>query len=100
MTRPPTSDPTQLHAGAAKVDITPTAPQWLDGYGNRTGPSEGVYLPIGARALYLAAGGGEGMVVSAEVLGYDRPQAARIRAAIGAATGMDPRHVVLTGTTC
>lgn len=87
-----------LRAGAAIIDITPGTPQWLDGYGNRTSPSEGVYLPIQARALYLAAGDGEALLLSAEVLAYSHEQAARIRRAIGAATGVRPGDVILTAT--
>jgi hypothetical protein len=87
-----------LLAGATTVDITPTTPQWLDGYGNRVAPSEGVYLPIHARALYLAAGGGEALLVTAEILAYDRPQAARVRAAIAAAAGIDAAAVILAAT--
>src|SRR5262245_7041480 len=87
-----------LQAGAARVSITPDTPQWLDGYGYRTAPSEGVYQPIYARALYVAAGGREAVVVSAEVLGFDRRQAQRIREAIGAATGLPGKAIVLAAT--
>jgi hypothetical protein len=87
-----------FQAGAARLEITPGWPQWLDGYGNRTAPSEGVYQPIYARALYLAARGGEALVLSAEVLAFDRPQAERLRQAIARATGLAPELIVLTAT--
>jgi neutral ceramidase len=96
-----TSTPTgasPLRAGSARVNITPASPQYLDGYGNRTSASEGVYLPIYARALYLAAGTGEALVISAEVLAYDRPQARRLRTAVSEATGLSPDTVILLAT--
>jgi len=40
--------------GAASVDITPRSPIWLAGYAARRHPSEGVLLPIHAKALALA----------------------------------------------
>ena len=66
-----------LLAGSGRVDITPTTPQFLDGYANRTERSEGAYQPIFARALYVAGGGGEAVLVSAEVLAFDTAQVAR-----------------------
>ena len=78
----------RLTAGAARVDITPSTPQWLDGYGNRTAPSDGVYLPIHVRALYLADGqGAEALIISAEVLTIERVH--WIRDLVETATGED-----------
>ena len=47
---------TVLKAGLAKVDISPTKPVTLGGYGLRIGPSEGVYAPIYTRALVFDDG--------------------------------------------
>lgn len=40
-------------AGAASVDITPTHPVRLSGYGSRTAEHEGVQMPLHAKALAL-----------------------------------------------
>lgn len=87
-----------LIAGAARHDITPDGPIWLDGYGNRTAPSEGVYLPIAARALFLAQAEEMALLLSAEVLGYDLAQARRIKRAISRATGVPERAIALAAT--
>ena len=47
----PEAEPCQ--AGAARVDISPSVPIRLSGYGARTQPSEGVEDPIHARALAM-----------------------------------------------
>jgi putative membrane-bound dehydrogenase-like protein len=49
--------------GAAKIDITPSYPIRLTGYGNRTRESEGVEEPIWAKAIAIGADEGEGPVV-------------------------------------
>jgi len=58
----------EWRCGAVEVDITPRSPIWLAGYAARTRPSEGVLLPIHAKAVALAWGDGEPFViVSAEL---------------------------------
>src|SRR5436305_10839285 len=87
-----------LLAGAARVDITPATPQFLDGYANRTERSAGAYQPIFARALYVAGGGGEAVLVSAEVLAFDAAQVAQLRRAIGRLSGVPERGIILLAT--
>ena len=43
-------------AGAAAVDITPATSLWMAGYAARKGPSQGVALPLHAKALALRCG--------------------------------------------
>src|SRR4051794_6411043 len=60
-------------AGAASTDITPAGPVWLAGYASRKSPSEGVTLPIHAKALALRdADGGAVVLVTADLVGFDR----------------------------
>src|SRR5262245_5203386 len=60
-------------AGLAAVDITPTEPIWLAGYGARTKPSEGVIAPIFAKALVLEDPRGSRLVViTSDILGFTR----------------------------
>ena len=42
-----------IHVGVARVDITPAQPIRLNGYGNRTKPSDGVAQNLWARALAI-----------------------------------------------
>ncbi len=53
----------EWQAGVAKVDITPDFPVRLSGYGSRTGPHEGVSMPIHAKALALRWEGDEPLVM-------------------------------------
>ncbi len=46
-------DESLVFAGAAKVDVTPTEPVVLAGYGGREAPFEGIDQPLWARALVL-----------------------------------------------
>ncbi len=90
--------PVPLRVGAARISITPASPQWLDGYGSRTGPSEGVYLELHARGLALQSGDVRIILVAAEVLGFDRTRTPALKARIAAATGVPDHHVVLMAT--
>jgi len=61
-------------AGAAAVDITPDGPVWQAGFAKRAGPSQGVALPIHAKALALADGGGARVViVTLDLVGIPLP---------------------------
>ena len=47
------------NAGAASVDITPEQSLWMAGFARRTRPSQGVALPLHAKALALRHGRGQ-----------------------------------------
>lgn len=87
-----------LLAGSAALDITPSASQWLDGFGNRTAPSEGAYLPIQARALAFEKGSDRALILSAEVLGFDRARTAALKDRIARRSGLDSPSIILTAT--
>jgi hypothetical protein len=66
-------------AGSAKVDITPKGPIWMAGYAARTKPSEGVLLPLHAKALALDDGRkGRVVFVSADIIGFPKSVAEEI----------------------
>ena len=66
-------------AGAAKVDITPQGPIWMAGYAARTKPSEGVILPLHAKALAIDDGRkGRVVFVTTDVIGLPRTVAEEI----------------------
>jgi Neutral/alkaline non-lysosomal ceramidase, N-terminal len=78
----------QWQAGVARVDITPTQPIWLAGYGARTRPSEGVRQHIFVKALALKDDqGAVTVLVSSDLLGFPRevsdPIAARVEKQFG-----------------
>ncbi|NKB66335.1 MAG: hypothetical protein GKR89_04690 [Candidatus Latescibacteria bacterium] len=87
-----------LAIGIAQTDITPTASVWLTGYGNRDHKSEGVYQGLRAGAVYLHHDNEEILLLTADHIGYDSTYAALAKAAIGVATGLSPRQIVLTAT--
>lgn len=62
----------QWKAGVARVDITPTEPVWLAGFGSRTKPSEGVRQKIWVKALALEdATGARSVLVTSDLLGFN-----------------------------
>jgi len=66
-------------AGVAQVDITPNEPIWMSGYAARKKPSEGVILPLHAKALALDDGrGGRVVFVTTDIIGYPRNVAEEI----------------------
>lgn len=59
-----------VHAGVARVDITPHGPIWMSGYASRNHPSEGVRQPLWARALAIEAPtGGRVVIVTTDLVG-------------------------------
>jgi len=62
-------EPVHWMGGAARIDITPDQPVWMAGYASRNAPSEGVLVPLAARAIALRDTRGHRLViVSLEVL--------------------------------
>jgi hypothetical protein len=81
-------------AGAASVDITPDGPVWLAGYAARKSPSEGVTIPIHAKALALKdAEGHTAVFVTVDLSGVDRALTTSLTDRIKQAHGL-PRESV------
>ncbi len=87
-----------MKVGVARGDITPGESVWLTGYGHRDHKSEGVYHPLRAGAVYLKGQIDAGLIITADLIGFDLPTAARIKLRIGEVTGLLPRQIVLTAT--
>lgn len=67
-------------AGVAKINITPSEPQWLAGYASRTSPSTGKLTDIWAKALYLEdAKGKNAVLVTSDLLGLPKAISDNIR---------------------
>src|SRR5664279_1024704 len=63
----------EMKAGVAKLEITPTTPLWMSGYAARTHPSDGVLVPLWAKALALESSKGRRIVmVTIDVVGIPR----------------------------
>jgi len=83
--------------GVAKVDITPTRPVILAGYGGRQGGHEGVDAPIWARAM--AIGDDEPMVVVAvDNCGVPAPVVEKVASRVAADTNVPRPHIVVCAT--
>lgn len=91
----------ELNVGAAKVDITPVASCWMEGYASRKehGPmSTGVYDRLHARALVAEGEGGKVAVVSCDLCVLDPDTINDVRRLVGDPLGMPPEHVMVFTT--
>src|SRR5687768_13316481 len=84
----------QLLAAAGKVDITPSRPVYIAGYGSNR-KSEGANDQLWARCLVLKNGGQTVALVSCDLLGLTRLHIEKIRAGIARV----PRERILIGCT-
>jgi hypothetical protein len=91
----PSANAGELRAGAARVDITPSQPVLMAGYGARTEPSAGVHDPISARALVFEQDGARLALVSIDNCGFYNHTAPPLRDAICQATGLKPSELFL-----
>lgn len=86
-------------AGVAQVDITPTVPIWLAGFGFRTHPSEGVRQHIFAKALALRDEQGNlTVMVSSDLLGFPREVADPIAARVQKQFGLPRERLLLNSS--
>jgi hypothetical protein len=56
-------------AGVATMDITPERSLWMAGFARRTQPSQGVALPLHAKALAIQCGAQPAVLVTVDLLG-------------------------------
>jgi neutral ceramidase len=84
-----------LRAGAARIDVTPTKPVTLAGYGGRTDLSKGVHDPLSARVLAFEQDGARLVLVSLDSLGFYNETAGPLRQAILDANGLQPSELFL-----
>ncbi|MEZ4829082.1 MAG: neutral/alkaline non-lysosomal ceramidase N-terminal domain-containing protein [Bacteroidia bacterium] len=87
-----------LRAGVAKVNITPSVPILMSGYGNRTEPFKGVHDSIYATAMVFDDGSHKAAMVTADLIGFSHEFSAEVRRRIYQATGIDSQYVMLVAT--
>jgi hypothetical protein len=88
-----------MQAGAARVDITPPGPIWMSGYASRTKPSEGVMMPISAKALAIQDTRGQRVVlVSTDLIGMPRTLTDWVSSEVMKRYKLDRTHIVFNSS--
>ena len=89
-----------MYAGAAKIDITPSGPVWMDGM-LRAHQSEGVHDPLYVRALVLSPSAERAeavALVAIDVCAVSDREAIPAREAAAAAAGIPFERVLVHAT--
>ena len=83
----------------ATVDITPTAPIRLSGYGNRTKPSEGKLTDLHAKALVIERGSKQRVViVTTDLIGLPRSITDVVATRIAKKTSLDRSQILFNSS--
>ncbi|MPZ19083.1 MAG: hypothetical protein GEV06_14385 [Luteitalea sp.] len=86
-------------AAVAAVDITPAAKIWMAGYAARTLPSQGVAMPLHAKALALEdEHGTRAVLVTADILGFTDRIAERVATAAERRYGLPRARLLLNAS--
>lgn len=101
-TQPKKITKTAWHIGYAQADITPKKGQTLMcGYG-RERYATGVHKPLRAQAIAMRDAGGAGgkiaLLITADILGFDRLSVEYLRKTLAARHGIDPQAVMLAAS--
>jgi len=86
-----------LHAGTAKIDITPQKPVKMSGYAGRKGLSEGVHDPLSARVIAFKDNGKQLVLVSTDLIGFYDGTAEHFRKIILDEFKLQPGELFLSG---
>lgn len=91
--------PVKFLAGVARIDITPTVPVSLGGYGQRAGLlSQGVHDPLSATALYLQSSLSRLLLITADLVALPDGLAARVQQGLQSAGVAQPGQVCLAAS--
>jgi len=85
----------KLLAGVAHSLINPPLGSDLTGYASRTSGCTGVHDDLHAKALAISDGQTKGAIVTADLLGFDADQTARIRSDASNRTGIPAGNILL-----
>ena len=85
--------------GLAGVKITPEGPIRLDGYAERTRPSEGVLCDLYAKAMAIEDGAGDrALLLTVDIIGFASRDAKVVHEAIAAGTGLAADRILLNAS--
>ena len=89
-----------MKAGLARQAITPPVGTRMLGFlrRDREGPSAAVHDELYVRALYVSHGNERALVASLDLVFLGREDADRMKTALGAALGLEPRQILLATT--
>ena len=85
-------------AGVATVDITPERSLWMGGFARRSLPSQGVALPLHAKALALRHGRGRVVLVTADLLGVTARLTERVASAVRRLHGVERADILFNAS--
>ena len=88
----------ELRAGLARIDITPTTPVMLAGYASRKELSQGVHDPLFARAVAFEQDQQRLVLVAVDNCGFYNATAEPLRRAVLTASGLKPSELFLCAT--
>src|SRR3954469_15450209 len=90
---------TAWSAGVARVEVTPTEPIFMKGYGSRTKPSEGVRQALFVKALALRdETGATSVLVTSDLHSYTRRMSDTIADAVQKRYGIPRDRLILNGS--
>ena len=92
-----TSNPA-LWLGCAKVDITPTKPMVMGGYGNRLDKSSGTHDPLFARAIYLYDGKQSALIVVCDLVAVGDDLTEILRTDLSHKLDVSKANIMITAT--
>ncbi len=87
-----------MNAGVSTIDITPDRPICMAGYAARTGPSQGTYHKLCAKALFIEDAGQRAVLLTTDLIGFDQETSDRVKAGIGKALGLSPESILVTAS--
>ncbi|MPY91233.1 MAG: hypothetical protein GEU99_25395 [Luteitalea sp.] len=87
------------HAGVARVNVTPSEPIFMKGYGSRTRPSEGVRQELYVKALALRdETGAVSVLVTSDLHSYTRRMSDTIATAVEKKHGLSRDRLILNSS--
>ena len=87
-----------LWLGCAKVDITPTKPMVMGGYGNRLDKSSGTHDPLFARAIYLYDGKQSALIVVCDLVAVGDDLTEILRTDLSHKLDVSKANIMITAT--
>ena len=83
-------------AGAAKINITPTTPIRMSGYGGRDEPFKGVHDSLYATSTVFSDGSNKAVIITADLIGFSHDFCNETIQLIETATGIKKDHILLS----